>query len=74
MSSSVTVESIPWLTGTRPVVIRPQPPFARAKKYCSIMSLGRPVSSHMSMLPIGAMITRFLIVSLLILIGEKSLS
>lgn len=32
LSSSVTVVSMPWLTGTSPVVMRPQPPLARAKK------------------------------------------
>ena len=61
-----------WLMGTRPVVSRPTPPSARAKKYCSILSLGRPVSSAIWQLPMGAMTRRFFTVSLLIRMGENS--
>ena len=64
--------SMPKLTGTRPEVISPTPPFARSRKYWIIMSLGRPVSSHMEMLPMGAITSRFFKVSRLTRTGENS--
>ena len=54
--------------------MRPQPPLARAEESSSIFWLGRPVSSHMSMLPMGAMTMRFLRVRRFTLMGEKSAS
>ena len=69
--SSLTEGSMPWLMGMSPVVINPTPPLARAKKYCSIFSFGRPVSSHMSMLPIGAITSRFFTFNRLICTGAN---
>ena len=57
--------------GIRPEVSRPTPPFALAVKYSIILLLGRPSSSHIMRLPIGAITTRFLMVSRPTRIGEK---
>lgn len=63
-----------WLMGMRPVVRRPTPPSARAKKYSRILSFGRPVSSAIWQLPIGAITRRFLIVRRLTWMGENIVS
>ena len=70
-SSSISDLSIPKLTGMSPVVMSPTPPRALSSKYFSIFSLGRPVSSHMSMLPIGAMTSLFFSFSLFTWIGSN---
>ncbi len=47
------------------------PSFCPGKKYWSILSFGRPFSSHMFRLPMGAMTTLFFNVMRLTRIGEK---